>query len=485
MARVVRRRYLGGAAALVGGLLATACGEPTVRYVGQPQAGPAGPAGPAGAKGETGAQGAQGAQGATGAAAKPVRISFPDGWANYTMEKRLPVFEQENPSIAPIFEPTPDYHSKLAVVFAADTPADIHVFEADDAAMYAFWAAKGVLTQLDSYISRDRYDMSVFFPQVLHSLKIVDGKYWGFPYMAFMARCGLFYNIGKFEEKAIPLPTEDWTYDQMQETAEKFTVRQGSEVTEWGGGRKFGGDLALMAVLRAFGGDLYNEDGTKTLIGAKESQEAITWWFDRRLKDQVLAIDLVDNKPLYPRTMMEQGKSAFAVGYNPGDRLAVASAMNPAGARWGLVLQPKGPGGRRGGAFFNSPTGIARVSKVPDEAWELLKFFANKESAVVMGTAPPGARNTSHMGPRKDAYADPRFLAAPGMPDGVMEAVGRSMQLDEPFSFAANFMASAIEQVINPALLKALRQEVSYDTGFFENISNQIQAIMDKPRETA
>ena len=52
-----------------------------------------------------------------------------------------------------------------------------------------------------------------------------------------------------------------------------------------------------------------------------------------------------------------------------------------------------------------------------------------------------------------------------------MEAVGRSMALDEPFSFAANFMASAIEQVINPALLKALRQEVAYDTGFFENIS--------------
>ncbi len=54
MARVVRRRYLGGAAALVGGLLATACGDPTVRYVGKPQAGPAGPAGP---KGETGSQG--------------------------------------------------------------------------------------------------------------------------------------------------------------------------------------------------------------------------------------------------------------------------------------------------------------------------------------------------------------------------------------------------------------------------------------------
>ncbi len=37
-----------------------ACGEPTVRYVGQPQAGPAGPAGPQGPKGATGAQGAAG-----------------------------------------------------------------------------------------------------------------------------------------------------------------------------------------------------------------------------------------------------------------------------------------------------------------------------------------------------------------------------------------------------------------------------------------
>ena len=41
-----------------------------MRYVGQPQAGPAGPAGPAGVKGEAGAQGAQGAQGAAGKAAE-------------------------------------------------------------------------------------------------------------------------------------------------------------------------------------------------------------------------------------------------------------------------------------------------------------------------------------------------------------------------------------------------------------------------------
>ena len=36
MTGVIRRQYLGGAAAAVGGLLAVACGEPEVRYVDRP-----------------------------------------------------------------------------------------------------------------------------------------------------------------------------------------------------------------------------------------------------------------------------------------------------------------------------------------------------------------------------------------------------------------------------------------------------------------
>ncbi|MDE2993019.1 MAG: hypothetical protein OXU67_03965, partial [Chloroflexota bacterium] len=64
MAGIIRRRYLGGAAAALGGLLAAACGEVEVRYV----QGPAGPAGPAGPRGEQGAPRQQGATGAAGAA---------------------------------------------------------------------------------------------------------------------------------------------------------------------------------------------------------------------------------------------------------------------------------------------------------------------------------------------------------------------------------------------------------------------------------
>ena len=70
MASIIRRRYLAGGAAALGGLLAAACGEVEIRYV----QGPAGPAGPPGAQGERGATGAAGATGATGAAGQTQTI---------------------------------------------------------------------------------------------------------------------------------------------------------------------------------------------------------------------------------------------------------------------------------------------------------------------------------------------------------------------------------------------------------------------------
>ena len=40
---------------------------------------------------------------------------------------------------------------------------------------YGFWTARGVLKQLDPFIARDKYDMSVFVPNTVEALKIVEG----------------------------------------------------------------------------------------------------------------------------------------------------------------------------------------------------------------------------------------------------------------------------------------------------------------------
>ena len=442
--------------------------------------------GPSGAALAACAPSAPGASdGSTGKQPVTMRLVWRATEAEYTFAQRLPYFKEKLPHVTVDVEymPADDYYTKMGVLFSSNTIGDVMFLEADDEAFYGFWAAKGMLKQLDPFISRDKYDMNVFVPNTVEALKIIDGKIWAFPYKAFMARNGLFYNATVFQQNGIPVPTDNWTYDDMRTAAQRLTKRSGSEITFWGGGRNFGGDFSFMAVTRAFGGDLYSPDGKKTLIGSDGSRQAISWWLDRYLKDQSIALNPgVSN----PRQLLEQGKAGFAVGYNIGDRRIIANALGPAGVQWGAALAPKGPSGRRGGAYFLTPTGMFKDAKHPDAAWELQKMLAEKETGVIMGfpTALSG-QTSAHFGVRKDVYTDPRVLNAPDMPPGVMAALARSMLEKEPYYTAHNFLASDVEKVLNAEVAKAVRGEVQYEAGFFQNMASQIQLILDRPKPAA
>jgi ABC-type glycerol-3-phosphate transport system substrate-binding protein len=336
-----------------------------------------------------------------------------------------------------------------------------------------------VLTQLDPYVKRDKVDLSVFFPRANEALRSGDGNLWTYHFKAFMARCGLVYNSALLQRSGIATPTDDWTYDDVAGAAKRLTPPGGPGSEGWGAGRQFSGDTSLMAVARAFGGDVYSADGKKTLIGGEAARRAIGWWLERHLKDQSIALDPVAS----PQALFEQGKAGLLMGFNPNNRATIAKALNPSGAPWGMALMPKGPAGRRGGSFFVQPTGMARITKHPDAAWEFQKFLAEKETAVVMGLpTPTSGQSSAIFGPRSDAYADPRVTAAPGMPPGVMATVVRAMELPEPFTPVWNFRAAEVRDVLNAELGKAVRGQVQADSGFFLNLERQVQAILDLPR---
>jgi multiple sugar transport system substrate-binding protein len=422
-----------------------------------------------------------GEQAARGRESVTLRLTWVAKEFEHTFQVMGPVFEQRYPWVKLQLEASPDYLEKLTVLFATNTIGDVMFLESDDEAFFAYWAAAGMLRQLDDYIKRDKYDLNVFFPEAIRALRSVDGNMWAFPYKAFMARCGLFFNIDLLEQTGMRLPTDDWTYDDLAQAAQKLTRRSGGEVEIWGGGRKMGGDLAFTAIMRAFGGDLYTPDGKRTLVGQPRSQEAINWWLDRYLNDGTIVPDLAANS----FTLFQQGKVALLAGHNPGDRVTIANALNPNNVRWGLVLMPKGPAGRRGGSFFITPTGIAKISKHPEEAWEFQKFLAEKETGVVMGfPTPQSGQTSSHFGARKDVYTDPRLLNAPGMPPGVMQALARSMELPEPLHWPHNFRAAEVEKVLNDEVRKAVRGEVKANAGFFQNLERLIQNVLDQPRPT-
>ena len=50
---------------------------------------------------------------------------------------------------------------------------------------------------------------------------------------------------------------------------------------------------------------------------------------------------------------------------------------------------------------------------------------------------------------------------------------------------AHNFLSADVEKVINDEVAKAVRAQVQYDTGFFQNMANQVQLILDRPSTVA
>ena len=180
MARISRRQSLGGGVAVLGGLLAAACGEPTVRYVGQPQAGPAGPAGPQGAKGAAGAQGAKGAQGAAGAAAKqPVTVTLWGTWYGWRGEadtgERIigmkQLFEQWNQTGSHVYaeiggKGTPD---KIITAYAANQQPDFYDPAYWDSGLFG---QAGMLVDMNDFIRSDKQyadSLADYFPFLLET----------------------------------------------------------------------------------------------------------------------------------------------------------------------------------------------------------------------------------------------------------------------------------------------------------------------------
>ena len=238
MVAVIRRKYLGGAAVALGGLLAAACGEPTVRYVGQPQAGPAGPAGPQGQKGESGAQGAQGAQGAAGKAAEPPpRLTFTMshapphrfGLANVAIVED---FKKRHPKGAlteiPAEENGRANTEKIKTLLAADTPPNIWTsWQVPATELFAQGATIDLNQALRTNVewAKTKQEMIQF---------LMAGSSWKGQQVlmpSYPDPHGLGYNTAILKEEGIDFPEEGYTWDDFDEIGRATVTRDGDVVT--------------------------------------------------------------------------------------------------------------------------------------------------------------------------------------------------------------------------------------------------------------
>jgi multiple sugar transport system substrate-binding protein len=288
------------------------------------------------------------------------------------------------------------YFDKLNTEFAGGTPPDVFQM---DTALTSTYAAKGVLSDLSTYIP-GTIQLSTLFP-ALRGAGVVKGVNYGIASGSGYAP--VLYNETVLNKLKISLPENSWTWDDFSTVA--------NEVAKGGGSAKYGANDAsgddsgaLQPWLRQRGKDLYTSAGALG-FDADDLGEYWNYWAGLRKTGACVPADLVANYGNADSTNpFVAGSAALTMGWGLAQ---IAPLMT---ATLGEIIVPRGTNGKtgqslNGGVLLVIPT----KSSNPTGAAKLIDFFLTDKDAIkIMGTQrglPPSTMAETELLPTLTASA--------------------------------------------------------------------------------
>ena len=295
--------------------------------------------------------------------AAEVTLSVAHAWDATFMERQKQfdeLFTKRHPNIKIKAENTPfaEFTTKYTTQAAAGSAPDVIYTQFSWAQQFI----RGkIFIPLDDYIKNEKdFNLEDFTKASLGSYKF-DGKLWLLPYDE--GPNNLYYNIELFEKAGVPVPTENWTMDDLKAAAIKLTSGEGpSKVFGLGELPSMGDSLMAPNYLMPFGGAYLKEPKEDEYLGnSPESIAAMEWWEELRAKGAIPG----------PADMQGVSWPAFQSG-----RIAMTAqgswATPPIAAgskfKWDIMQWPKGP---KAHTTFSAGSGygITQNSKNADAAW--------------------------------------------------------------------------------------------------------------------
>ena len=261
-----------------------------------------------------------------------------------------------------------NYDGKVLTRIASGNPYDVVTFNANSVGNYA---KKGTLTDLRSFIDRDKYDVSDFYPWAATEYTF-DGTRYGLTND--VGGYYLYYNAEKLRKAGIQPPSPTWTWDQLLDAAKALTIRKGSSTTQWGVDvSDLGGAHPLWA--RMNGVDLWNHDVSQINLADPRVIRACQFAYDLMYTHKV-----APRPGAFPAGSLDAfaaGKTALLIGGSWGvDYFRYKQVKIP----WNIAYLPTGPDavGPVHPYIFAAGWVIPKGVKDPDASWVTMKFYASK-----------------------------------------------------------------------------------------------------------
>jgi multiple sugar transport system substrate-binding protein len=373
---------------------------------------------------------------------------------------------------------SPDYYGPLETNIAGGTLGDV-IYAHTSNLKFQEYAVKGVTTALDQYAAKDKnFKLDAWPARAQEAMKVVDNKLFGMPTRGQVSWLFLYWNKELLKRAGVPEPTPDWTYDTFLSNARRL-MGQGSGSDSFPVAHaQSGGYENVVANLRRFGGDFFQEQagpGKKATLDSQQAVQTFRWFYDN------IKSGLFGPRTNFDAVAFGQGKAGFYFGRLAGERGTVAN--NAKGAfEWTFNAVPKGPTGRRGGFLSVDMSSVTSNTKDKDGAWELLKWVTSRDSGVNLALQPEGSLTP---GFRKDVYCDDRLLADPRFPKDAMKANCDNLDQPDSYVYPANFRLAGpggiqeiLDKYINPIF--DLQQEPT--PAYLKELNTEVQRVLDMPR---
>lgn len=260
---------------------------------------------------------------------------------------------------------------------------------------------EGLLLPLETYITKEKFDLTKIAPAVSEGIKDLGGGTL-YALAPTYSSSALFYNKDFFDARGIAYPTDGMTWDQVFNLARDLSYEENGKKKY---GFSFGwGDISnqIQTYAASLGINRFNEDFTTFTIDTPEWEEIWTTIIELN-EDEVIAPqynweeNYVDGryKP-YDEDDFISGRAAMKIGSfselrNLSDIFTGASywgpdAIMPEPFEWDVVTVPvhEEMPGVGGNAYINNMIGINANAENPDLAWEFVSFINGERVAKVL-----------------------------------------------------------------------------------------------------
>lgn len=330
-----------------------------------------------------------------------------------------------------------DYDTKVTAGMGAKDAPDVMY-------MWNFPEYSGALEPLNSYIEKEDASFKDNFYEALWSYNSVGDEIYGLP-VGYTTHV-LYYNKDLFDQKGIPYPTSDWTWEDLQETSKQLTDTE-NKVSGFAFNAK-PGPYEFEMYLWGNNASYVDEDGN--LAGSVDSEQTVeVFEMFQNMEKEGYAIASEGSG-------LDEMKSGNAAMFIHG-----AWSIDPlaeAGVNYGVVEIPSFEGGQGVSVVNSSGISISKDSEHKDEAFEFIKFWTNETSNIArMGYELPVLKSVVESEGIEQDEIQSVFYSMLERSEGYTP----TSFMVEDWNRMAEDLSLAIEKIFNPSTLTDPKEALS------------------------